>query len=104
MGWFQPGGAANRWARRPALEWFRATAEDVTLGPRSVRPVEFVDGWLVEVGRDDLGCQEIWDGGSIRGDEYHFFKFKSLIQVYRPSQAIGLATRIDACTKGTTRS
>jgi len=71
MGWFQPGGPANRWARRPALEWFRATAEDVTLGPRSARPVESVDGRLVEVGRDDLGCQEIGDGGSIRGDEYH---------------------------------
>ena len=44
MGWFQPGGTANRWAMRPALEWFRATAEDVTLGPRSVRSVDFVDG------------------------------------------------------------
>jgi len=82
MGWFQPGGAANRWARRPALEWFRATAEDVTLGSRSVRPVESVDGWLVEVGRDDLGCQEIGDGGSIRGDEYHIqFRKRTLALV-----------------------
>jgi hypothetical protein len=71
MGWFQPGGAANRWSRRPALEWFRATAEDVTLGPRPVRPVVSVDGWLVEVGRDDLGCREIGDGGTIRADEYY---------------------------------
>ena len=41
MGWFQPGRAVNGWARRPALEWFKATAEDVALEPRSVRPV----GW-----------------------------------------------------------
>jgi predicted alpha/beta-fold hydrolase len=66
LGWFQSGGAANRWARRPALEWFKATAEDVSLGPRSVRPVESIDGWLVEAGREDLGCQEIGDGGTIQ--------------------------------------
>jgi len=66
MGWFQPGGSANRWARRPALEWLKTTVEDVTPGPRSVRPVESVDGWLVEAGRDDLGCQEFGDGGTIR--------------------------------------
>ncbi|KAI0305847.1 hypothetical protein B0F90DRAFT_1666024 [Multifurca ochricompacta] len=28
------GGAANRWARQPVLEWFKATAEYVSLGPR----------------------------------------------------------------------
>jgi predicted alpha/beta-fold hydrolase len=66
LGWFQSGGAANRWARRPALEWLKATAEDVGLGHRSVRAVECVDGWLVETGREDLGCQEIGDGGTIR--------------------------------------
>ena len=66
MGWFQPGGAANRWARRPVLEWLKATAEDVSLGHRSVRPVEYIDSWLVEVGREDIGCQEIGDGGTIR--------------------------------------
>jgi hypothetical protein len=84
MGWFQPGGAENRWSRQPALEWFKATAEDVTLGPRSVRPVEFVDGWLVEVGRDDLGCWEIGDGGLIRGDEYYIqLRKRTLDLVYR---------------------
>jgi len=66
MGWFQSGGAAKRWARRPALEWFQATAEYVSLGPRSVRPVELADGWLVEAGKEHLGCQEIGDGGTIQ--------------------------------------
>jgi hypothetical protein len=66
MGWFQTRGAANRWQRQPVIEWFKATAEDVTLGPRSVRPLLTVDGWLVETGREDLGCQEIGDGGTVQ--------------------------------------
>jgi predicted alpha/beta-fold hydrolase len=65
MGWFQSGGAANRWARRPVLEWFKATGEDIRLEPRKARPIEWRDGWLVEVGNDNLGCQEIADGGTI---------------------------------------
>ncbi len=65
MGWFQSGGAGNRWARRPALEWFRATGEGILLEPRKVRSIEWRDGWLVEDGNDGLGCQEIGDGGTI---------------------------------------
>ncbi|KAI0272533.1 Alpha/Beta hydrolase protein [Gloeopeniophorella convolvens] len=67
MGWFQSGGAGDRWAKQPTLEWFRATAEDTILPPRKVSPIEWRDGWLVEVGREDLGCQEIGDGGTIEG-------------------------------------
>jgi predicted alpha/beta-fold hydrolase len=65
MGWFQSGGAANRWARLPALEWFKATGEGIRLEPRKAKSIEWRDGWLVEVGNDDLGCQEIGDGGTI---------------------------------------
>ena len=65
MGWFQSGGAGNRWARRPALEWFRATGEGILLEPRKVRSIEWRDGWLVEDGNDGHGCQEIGDGGTI---------------------------------------
>ena len=65
LGWFQPGGAPNRWARRPVLEWFRATGEDIRLEPRKARPFEWRDGWLVEVGNEVLGCQEIGAGGTI---------------------------------------
>ncbi|KAH9034309.1 AB-hydrolase YheT [Lactarius hengduanensis] len=61
MGWFQSGGAANRWARQPALEWFRATGEGIRLEPRKVKSIEWRDGWLMEVGNDDLGCQETGD-------------------------------------------
>jgi uncharacterized protein len=67
MGWFQSGEAVDRWVRQPALEWFGATAEDVSLGPRKVREIERRDGWLVEVGREHLGCREIGDGGTIEG-------------------------------------
>jgi uncharacterized protein len=38
LGRFQSSGTAHREARRPALEWLKATAEDVSLGHRSVRP------------------------------------------------------------------
>ena len=65
MGWFQSGGVANRWARRPVLEWFKATGEGIRLEPRKAKSIEWRDGWLVEVGNDDLGCQEIADGGTI---------------------------------------
>ena len=72
MGWFQSGGAADRWARQPALEWFKVTGEDIQLEPRKAKSIEWRDGWLVEVGNDQLGCQEIEDGGTIvasqRGD------------------------------------
>ncbi|KAH9995425.1 AB-hydrolase YheT [Russula compacta] len=67
VGWFQSGGPANRWSKRPVLEWLKATAEDVRLGPRQVQPIELIDDWLVEVGREHLGCREIGDGGMIQG-------------------------------------
>jgi predicted alpha/beta-fold hydrolase len=65
LGWFQPGGAENRWARRPVLEWFRATGEDIRLEPRKARSIEWRDGWLVEVGSEGLSCQEIGGGGTL---------------------------------------
>ena len=65
MGWFQSGGAANRWARRPVIEWFKATGEDIRLEPRKAKSIEWRDGWLVEDGNDGLGCQEIGDGEMI---------------------------------------
>jgi uncharacterized protein len=69
MGWFQSGEAEDRWARRPVLEWLRATAEDVKVIPRSVRGIECRDGWLVEVGNEHLGCREIVDGGTTQGTD-----------------------------------
>ncbi|KAF8269782.1 AB-hydrolase YheT [Lactarius quietus] len=65
LGWFQSSGAADRWVRRPALEWFKATGEDIRLEPRKAKSIEWKDGWLVEAGNDVLGCQEIGDGGLI---------------------------------------
>jgi predicted alpha/beta-fold hydrolase len=69
LGWFQSGGRTDRWPKRPALEWFKATAEDVILGPRNVPAIEWKDGWLVEVGKEHLGfgCREIGDGGTFQG-------------------------------------
>ena len=61
LGWFQPGEAPNRWARRPVLEWFRETGEDIRLEPREARSIEWRDGWLVGLWNDHPGCQEIGD-------------------------------------------
>jgi hypothetical protein len=47
------------------LEWFRATGEDIQLEPRMARSIEWRDGWLVEVGNEGLGCQEIGGGKTI---------------------------------------
>ena len=72
MGWFQSGGAANRWARRPTLEWFKATGEHIRLEPRKARSIEWRDDWLVEDGNDDLGCREIKGGETFqfrKGDD-----------------------------------
>jgi uncharacterized protein len=67
MGWFQSGKAVDQWARRPVLEWLRATAEDVILEPRKIREIEWRDGWLVEDGSEHLGCREVGDGGTTQG-------------------------------------
>jgi uncharacterized protein len=65
LGWFETTGivGTRRWITRPALEWFRATAEKID-APRGrvMRDIQVVDGWLVESGRESLGCREI-EGG-----------------------------------------
>jgi predicted alpha/beta-fold hydrolase len=62
LGWFETIGivGTRRWITQPALEWFSATAEkiDVQRG-RVMRDIQVVDGWLVESGREHLGCIEI---------------------------------------------
>jgi len=67
LGWFESGGPGSRWSRRPALEWLKATAEEVTLGPRQLPAVQVINGWVVEVGKEHLGCKEVGDGGKIEG-------------------------------------
>ena len=67
LGWFEAGGPGSRWSRRPTLEWLKATAEEVDLGPRQLPAVLVINGWVTEVGKERLGCKEIGDGGRVEG-------------------------------------
>jgi len=68
MGWFgTTGNVTRRWMTQPALEWFRATVEKIDVPRRAVRNIRIVDGWLVESGREHLGCRDNGEGGKIEG-------------------------------------
>ncbi|KAH9854129.1 AB-hydrolase YheT [Lenzites betulinus] len=72
LGWFEAGkhfGQLERWYRKPVLEWIRATAEDLVPEGERGKPTHEVDGFLKEVGRDDIGCKEIEGGGRVIGVE-----------------------------------
>ncbi len=62
ISWFETTG---RWMSQPALEWFKATAEKIDVPRRVVRNIRVVDGWLVESGREHLGCRDGGEGGRI---------------------------------------
>jgi hypothetical protein len=68
LGWFgTTGNDTRRWMSQPALEWCRATAEKIDIPRQAVRDIRIVDGWLVEGGREHLGCRDIGEGGKIEG-------------------------------------
>ncbi len=73
LGWFEEGsapGRPHRWYRRPVLEWLKAMGDDaVILEERKVIKIIEVDGFLMEEGRDDIGCKEIQGGGHVVGVE-----------------------------------
>ena len=72
LGWFEAGktfGQVERWIRRPVVEWIRAIGEDLLVQGQRGRPLHEVDGFLKEVGRDDIGCKEVEGGGHVVGVE-----------------------------------
>ncbi|KAI0361988.1 AB-hydrolase YheT [Trametes cingulata] len=72
LGWFEAGrhfGELQRWIRKPVLEWAHAVGEDLVPEGERGRPTHEVDGFLKEVGRDDIGCKEIEGGGHVVGVE-----------------------------------
>ena len=66
LGWFGTN-VTRRWMTQPALEWFRATVEVIDAPRRAARDIRIVDGWLVESGREHLGCKDLGEGGRIEG-------------------------------------
>ncbi|KAI0709091.1 AB-hydrolase YheT [Earliella scabrosa] len=72
LGWFEAGqrfGTLERWIRKPVVEWIRAVGEDMVVDTGRGRPLHEVDGFLKEVGRDDIGCKEVEGGGHVVGVE-----------------------------------
>lgn len=72
LGWFEEGswpGQPRRWYRKPVLEWLKAMGEDVVLPTRQTKPLREKDGWLMEEGRDDIGCRVESEGGKVIGVE-----------------------------------
>lgn len=70
LGWFEEGSQPTqprRWFHRPVLEWLKAMGEDVVLPKSAARPLREKDGWILEEGRDDIGCQQAEGGGRVVG-------------------------------------
>lgn len=72
LGWFEKGsywGHSKRWVSKPVIEWLRATGKDMVISPSQARKLIEVDGYLMEEGRDTLGCQVVEGGEHIIGVE-----------------------------------
>ncbi len=72
LGWFEAGkkfGTLERWIRKPVLEWIRAISENLVVEGDLRKALHEVDGFLKEVGRDDIGCKEVEGGGHVVGVE-----------------------------------
>ncbi|KAI5124550.1 hypothetical protein M0805_003072 [Coniferiporia weirii] len=71
LGWFEApeGKGMRRWITRPVVEWLRAVCEDLEAEPSRASSIVEVDGWLIEMGREELGIQVIGDVGEVEGIE-----------------------------------
>lgn len=73
LGWFEASGpglfGVTRWVTKPILEWLRAVGDDMVVDVGRGKPLHEVDGFLKEIGRDDIGCIEIEGGGRVVGIE-----------------------------------
>ncbi|KIL00421.1 hypothetical protein PAXRUDRAFT_821713 [Paxillus rubicundulus Ve08.2h10] len=62
LGWFESDdgwGQVKRWVSKPALEWLRATAEDIIRDRPDHRELQEIDGFLTEAGVERLGCRVV---------------------------------------------
>jgi predicted alpha/beta-fold hydrolase len=63
LGWFEAApckGRVQRWVRKPVLEWLKVAGELLVHGHR-VQPLIEKDGFIVEIGREHLGCKKVED-------------------------------------------
>lgn len=72
LAWFEQGSRPahpRRWYRRPVLEWLKVMGEEVVHSKKAMKPLRVEDGWIMEEGRDDIGCKEISGGERVIGVE-----------------------------------
>jgi len=71
LGWFEASssGQVQRWVKKPVLEWLRVVGEHIVHDHAKGRALVERDGFLTEVGRDDLGCKEIDGVGIVAAGE-----------------------------------
>jgi predicted alpha/beta-fold hydrolase len=73
LGWFEDGekrGEVRRWIREPVLQWMRALIEDYKPAKKPEgRPTEEVDGFIREIGRENIGYKEIDEADLPKGPD-----------------------------------
>jgi hypothetical protein len=72
LGWFEAGerlGVCERWFSKPALEWLRVVGEEIIREGMRGKPLHEQDGFVKEVGTQNLGYKEIEGGGLVVGVE-----------------------------------
>lgn len=72
LGWFESDDGwsqVRRWVCTPVIEWLRATAEDVCRNRQNTKMLREVDGFLMEVGLERLGCKVVGEELIIIGTE-----------------------------------
>jgi hypothetical protein len=63
LGWFEAAphkGQVQRWVRKPVLEWLKVAGELLVRGHKA-QPLVEQDGFIVEIGREHLGCKKVED-------------------------------------------
>ncbi|OBZ76520.1 hypothetical protein A0H81_03497 [Grifola frondosa] len=83
LGWFTSRkrwwcGEHPRWVRKPVLEWLRAVGKDLWVDSPRGRPLCTVNGFISEVGRENIGCREVEGGGKITCDVVRAQSFAGL--------------------------
>ncbi|EIN07419.1 AB-hydrolase YheT [Punctularia strigosozonata HHB-11173 SS5] len=70
LGWFAEGAhGPKRWISQPVLEWLGAVGSLLERKPPKRQVITQEDGWLVEQGREHLGCKPVEGGDKIVGVE-----------------------------------
>jgi len=67
LGWFEAEGfgSCKRWFSKPVLEWMRLVGEDIIQDGTKRKALYEENGFIKEVGTENLGCKEVHGGGLV---------------------------------------